>query len=70
MPQVIPEIPAKKKSDQKKKSKSAPSGAGRRGRKPTHVKYRQKMYTKFTLGKWDELGRKLRKVANREGLRP
>lgn len=60
----------KKKSDQKKKSKTAPASAGRRGRKPTHVRYRARAYTLFVMGKWDKLGRKLKKMANKGGLRP
>lgn len=60
----------KKKSDTKKKSKSAPAGAGRRGRKPTHVKYRNKKYSQYLRGETDKLGRKLRKLAAKGGIRP
>jgi hypothetical protein len=56
---------------EKSKSKSAPRSAGKRKRIGTHVKYRNRMYAAFSIpGRWGELGRKLRKLAEHGGLRP
>ncbi len=67
---MIDEIPGKKKTDTKKKSKTAPSGAGRRSKKPTHVRYRSRKYAQFVRGEWTKLGRKLTKIAKKGGLHP
>lgn len=46
--------------------KGAPRSAGKRKKKGTHIRYRNKMFAAFTTpGRWDELGRKLKKRAMR-----
>ncbi len=66
-------IPADDQPGKKKKSgskKGSPRSSGKRGKKQTHIKYRNRKYAQFLRGEWDKLGRKLKKLANKGGLRP